>query len=122
MDTCRMARAREAAGGDVRATRMASRAAAFQSVTTSADADPPRAVMNNVAPRILPCFMRPSFPVYGPRERSDFFGGAAGATFAERQRIRAQKTLVDQGPRTKDGPSTMSQGLRTAATQKRKLL
>jgi len=29
--------------------------------------------------------------------------GAAGATFAERQRIRAQKTLVDQGLRTKDG-------------------
>src|SRR5262245_33903028 len=39
-------------------------------------------------------------PSSGPRS---LVHGAAGATFAERQRIGARKTLVDQGRRTKDG-------------------
>src|SRR5437867_2360713 len=39
MEACRMAMAREARGGGVRLARMASRAALFQSVTTSARAE-----------------------------------------------------------------------------------
>jgi hypothetical protein len=37
MDACRIARARDALGGGVRSTRIALRAAVFQSVTTSHD-------------------------------------------------------------------------------------
>src|SRR5262245_5091576 len=51
-------------------------------------------------------------PSSGPRS---VVHGAAGATFVERQRIRAHKTLVDQGPPNRDGRSTKSQGLRTAS-------
>src|SRR5262245_57965221 len=57
MDTCRMARTREAIGGDVRATRMASRAAAFQSVTTSANAGDPSTIIKDAAVSIFTCLM-----------------------------------------------------------------
>src|SRR5262245_48651518 len=56
MAACSMASTREAIGGEVRATRMASSAAAFQSVTTSANARGPGASIKSAAIGMM-CFI-----------------------------------------------------------------
>jgi hypothetical protein len=57
MAACRIASTREAIGGEVRAPRMASSAAAFQSVTTSANAGGPSEIIKSAVVTIFTCLM-----------------------------------------------------------------